>query len=70
VVAVAVIFAAPGLRHFYDLELPPGDVVAEAAAVAVGAVAALEIAWRARLLGRAAEPEVAGDGPSAPDGRR
>jgi cation-transporting P-type ATPase E len=43
---VALILAIPPLRDFYALQLPPSDVVAEAAIVAAVAIALLEVGWR------------------------
>jgi hypothetical protein len=41
------------LRDFYALELPPANVLAEAAIVAAGAVALLEVGWRfSRVVGQ------------------
>ena len=44
--AIAIILVVPGLRDFYALELPPADVIGEAALVAGVAVVMLEVGWR------------------------
>jgi cation-transporting ATPase E len=43
---VAVILAVAALRDFYALQLPPADVVVEAAIVAAVGIALLELGWR------------------------
>ena len=50
--AVALILVVPALRDFYAVELPPGDVLGEAAIVAGVAIALLELGWRfSRVVG-------------------
>ena len=44
--SVAVILAVPWLRDFYALQLPPGNVLVEAAIIAAIAIALLEVGWR------------------------
>jgi cation-transporting ATPase E len=44
--AVALTLAIPGLRDFYALQLPPNEVLAEAALIAGVAIALLEVGWR------------------------
>ena len=44
--AVALTLAIPGLRDFYALQLPPNDVLVEAAIIAGVAIALLEVGWR------------------------
>ena len=44
--AVALTLAIPGLRDFYALQLPPNDVLVEAAVIAGVAIALLELGWR------------------------
>jgi cation-transporting P-type ATPase E len=44
--AVALTLAIAGLRDFYALQLPPDDVLVEAAAIAGAAIALLELGWR------------------------
>ena len=44
--AIAVILAIAGLRDFYALQLPPDDVLVEAAIIAGVAIALLEVGWR------------------------
>ena len=41
-----IILVVPGLRDFYALELPPADVLGEAAIVAGVAMLLLEVGWR------------------------
>ena len=49
---VALILIIPGLRDFYAVELPPANVLGEAAIVAGIAIALLEIGWRfSRVIG-------------------
>jgi cation-transporting ATPase E len=51
--SVVVILLVPAFRDFYALEIPPADVLLEAAAVAGGAVALLEVGWRfSRVVGQ------------------
>jgi cation-transporting ATPase E len=58
--AIAIILAVPGLRDFYALELPPLDVVGEAAIVAGVAVVLLEVGWRfSRVVGQRRNPSEA-----------
>ena len=44
--AVAVTLAIASLRDFYALELPPRDVLVEAAVIAGLAIGLLELGWR------------------------
>jgi cation-transporting P-type ATPase E len=44
--SIAFILAVPGLRDFYALQLPPKDVLVEAAIVAGIAIMLLEVGWR------------------------
>jgi cation-transporting ATPase E len=44
--AVAIILVVPGLRDFYAVQMPPADVIGEAAIVAGVAIVLLEIGWR------------------------
>ena len=46
VAAMALTLAIPGLRDFYALQLPPNDVLVEAAIIAGVAIALLEVGWR------------------------
>jgi cation-transporting ATPase E len=49
---VAVILAVPALRDFYAVQLPPADVLGEAAIVAGVAIVLLEVGWRfSRVIG-------------------
>jgi len=67
VLAAAIILAVPGLRDFYALRLPPGDVTASALAVAAGAVAVLEAGWRTtRALARHRGASAGPTGPTPP----
>ena len=54
VVLMALALLVPAGREFYALELPPESVLAEAALIAVSAIALLEIGWRARGVAAAA----------------
>ncbi len=50
--AVAIILAVPGLRDFYAVELPPTEVLLEAAIIAGIAIVLLEVGWRfSRVIG-------------------
>jgi cation-transporting P-type ATPase E len=52
VASIAIIMAIAWLRDFYALQLPPADVVAEAAVVAGIAIVLLEVGWRfSRVVG-------------------
>lgn len=44
----ALVLAVPTGRDFFALELPPGEVLAQAVIIAVSAAALLEIGWRYR----------------------
>jgi cation-transporting ATPase E len=44
--AVALTLVIPGLRDFYALQLPPNDVLLEAALIAGIAIVLLEVGWR------------------------
>jgi Ca2+/H+ antiporter len=44
--AVAMILLVPAFRDFYAVQLPPAEVLGEAAIVAAVAIALLEIGWR------------------------
>ena len=44
--AMALTLAIPGLRDFYALQLPPNEVLVEAAVIAGVAIALLEVGWR------------------------
>ncbi len=44
--AVAVTLAIPALRDFYALQLPPNEMLVEAAIIAGVAIALLEVGWR------------------------
>ncbi len=53
IASVIVILLVPAFRDFYALEIPPADVVAEAAIIAAVAVVALELGWRfSRVVGQ------------------
>ncbi len=54
VLALVLVLAVPAGREFYALDLPPEEVQAEAALIAVGAAALLEIGWRTRGAAAAA----------------
>ena len=54
VVLMALALVVPAAREFYALELPPESVQAEAALIAVGAAALLEVGWRSRGMAAAA----------------
>jgi len=45
--AVAIILLVPAFRDFYAVQLPPADVLGEAAIVAGVAIVLLELGWRA-----------------------
>jgi cation-transporting ATPase E len=50
--AMALTLAIPGLRDFYALQLPPNEVLVEAAVIAGIAIALLEVGWRlSRVVG-------------------
>jgi cation-transporting ATPase E len=50
--AVIVILVVPPLRDFYAVQLPPADVLGEAAIVAGIAIVLLEVGWRfSRVIG-------------------
>jgi cation-transporting ATPase E len=50
--AVALILAVPALRDFYAVQLPPVEVLGEAAIVAGVAILLLEVGWRfSRVIG-------------------
>jgi cation-transporting ATPase E len=50
--AVALILLVPAFRDFYAVQLPPAEVLGEAAIVAGVAIALLEIGWRfSRVVG-------------------
>jgi cation-transporting ATPase E len=48
VAGFGVILAVPAFRDFFALEIPPGAVVAQTIAIAVVAMAILEVGWRIR----------------------
>src|SRR5262249_12664283 len=53
VAGAGIVFAAPGLRHFYERHLPEFRGIGIAALVAFAAIVALEIGWRfSRTVGR------------------
>jgi len=56
--AFVLALAVPGARDFYALDLPAATVLAEAAAIAAGAVALLEVGWRTRGVAAAAGQRV------------
>lgn len=64
--AVALILLVPAFRDFYAVQLPPADVLGEAAIVAGVAIVLLEIGWRfSRVIGSRRYPhEVVDDDPS------
>jgi hypothetical protein len=50
--AVAIILAVPAFRDFYAVQLPPAEVLGEAAIVAGAGIALLEVGWRfSRVIG-------------------
>jgi cation-transporting ATPase E len=50
--AVALILVVPAFRDFYAVQLPPAQVLAEAAAIAGVAIVLLEVGWRfSRVIG-------------------
>ena len=50
--AVALILVVPGLRDFYAVQLPPAEVLGEAAIIAGIAIGLLELGWRfSRVIG-------------------
>jgi len=61
--AVVLILVVPAFRDFYAVQLPPAQVLAEAAAIAGVAIVLLEIGWRfSRVIGsRRSFGEVVGD---------
>jgi hypothetical protein len=63
--SIAVILLVPALRDFYAVQLPPADVLGEAAIVAGVAIALLELGWRfSRVVGsRRSFGEVVDDDP-------
>lgn len=63
--AVAIILVVPGLRDFYAVQLPPAEVLGEAAIVAGVAIVLLEMFWRlSRVIGSRRNPhEVVDDDP-------
>jgi hypothetical protein len=63
--AVALILLVPAFRDFYAVQLPPAEVLGEAAIVAGVAIALLEVGWRlSRVIGnRRNFDEVADDDP-------
>ncbi len=55
--AVAVILVVPALRDFYAVQLPPAEVLGEAAIVAGVAIVLLEVGWRfSRVIGSRRDP--------------
>jgi cation-transporting ATPase E len=63
--AVVLILVIPPLRDFYAVQLPPADVLGEAAIVAGVAIVLLEVGWRfSRVIGSRRDPtEVVGAEP-------
>jgi cation-transporting ATPase E len=63
--AVAVILLVPAFRDFYAVQLPPAEVLGEAAIVAGIAIVLLEVGWRfSRVIGNRRNPhEVAHEDP-------
>jgi cation-transporting ATPase E len=54
---VVVILAVPAFRDFYAVQLPPADVLGEAAIVAGVAIVLLEVGWRfSRVIGNRRNP--------------
>jgi cation-transporting ATPase E len=64
--SVAIILAVPALRDFYAVQLPPAQVLGEAAVVAGVAIVLLEVGWHAsRVIGSRRNFEhVADDNPA------
>ena len=64
--AVALILVVPAFRDFYAVQLPPADVLVEAAIVAGVAIVLLEVGWRfSRVIGsRRSFGEVVDDDPT------
>lgn len=58
VATAAVVVLVPAGRDFFALDLPEGDVLAQAVVIAVGAAGLLEIGWRARGFAAAAGQRV------------
>jgi cation-transporting ATPase E len=55
--AVAIILAVPSFRDFYAVQMPPVEVIGEAAIVAVAAIVLLEVGWRfSRVIGNRRNP--------------
>ncbi|HLM18994.1 MAG TPA: HAD-IC family P-type ATPase [Acidimicrobiia bacterium] len=55
--AVFLILVIPPLRDFYAVQLPPADVLGEAAIVAAVAIVLLEVGWRfSRVIGSRRNP--------------
>jgi cation-transporting ATPase E len=64
--AVALIMVVPAFRDFYAVQLPPAEVLGEAALVAGVAIVLLEVGWRfSRVIGNRRHPhEIVDDNPT------
>jgi cation-transporting ATPase E len=64
--AVALIMVVPAFRDFYAVQLPPAEVLGEAAIVAGVAIVLLEVGWRfSRVIGNRRNPhEIVDDDPT------